>query len=285
MKKVILMLLVSYAAITNTSCKKTADVQAPQQPEELSISKTTRLMKKEPVKITLNAVSSGATVKWTVNPPTNVLIRKNGNSADFQFLAKGTYTITANYGSINTSREVSVGDTTNTDTTGNGGGWNPADSTGGVDTTHGGGGGVDTTHGGGGPVFDTTLSFNIPDSIAITPFAYDTTNGIKEIFLKIATASSYPCSNNYLDMTSNNTGTVSLLGVKLPANCMGTANKPAENTIWLMSLNVNETKSFTIEMPGTSGTGTITRTTTGISITFSGVPSCLQAVYFTKLSL
>jgi hypothetical protein len=278
MKKVILMLLVSYAAITNTSCKKTADLQAPQL-EELSVSKTTTLKKKEPVKITLNSVSSGSTVKWTVNPPTNVLIRKNGNSADFQFLAKGTYTITANYGSINTSREINVGDTTNTDTTGNGGGWNPTDTvTGGVDTT----------------LFTNSLLMG-NDTIVITPVLR--THG-SELWLDFdyETEGNYYCNNSGLGGTITPAGlpneldmsNLQITNVVSHINCQqsqSVAKGSAAMNYLSPNFQVGQSRTFAIGVEGNTDKyyGTITKTNSGYQISLTYPITGNHLVKFTKL--
>ena len=101
------MLIVAIATLMLgfTSCNK--DKNEPTL-SGVNASKTSKIKKGEPVDFKFSQAPEGSTVQWTVAPFNDVQINASGNSASILFSNAGRYTVSATFGKVRGSADVSV---------------------------------------------------------------------------------------------------------------------------------------------------------------------------------
>ena len=101
------MLIVAIATLMLgfTSCNK--DKNEPTL-SGVNASKTSKIKKGEPVDFKFSQAPEGSTVQWTVAPFNDVQINASGNSASILFSNAGRYTVSATFGNVRGSADVSV---------------------------------------------------------------------------------------------------------------------------------------------------------------------------------
>jgi hypothetical protein len=213
------------------ACKKDASVK---NDPSIEASKTNAIKKGEPVQFELIQTSASGSTNWTVNPSENTQINSSGNNASVLFGTKGSYTITAVNGAETATTIVSVSDSVYTG---------------------------DVT-----PIPSTILPLAEDEVIKIAVSRIDT-NSIAGLLFLVQTANSYTCLSNSLiseTITGANGYTIKYTGVNVPGGCTtGSAKAAGFNFLYPIS---NGTISLSIELNGTTYSGTITKTAEGFSI-------------------
>ena len=229
--KVFIPVLGILVAIFFMGCKKDTTVK---NNPSIEASKTDAIKKGEPVQFELIQTSATGVTNWTVNPKANTQINSNGNNASVLFGLKGTYSITAVNGTETATTIVNVSDSVYT--------------------------------GGGNPIPPTILSLADDEVIKIAVSRIDT-NSIAGLLFLVQTTHSYTCLSNSLisqTIAGTNGYTIKYTGINVPGDCT-TGNAKAAGFNFLYPIS-NGTISLSIEMNGTTYSGTITKTSEGFTI-------------------
>jgi hypothetical protein len=101
------MLIVAIATLMAgfTSCNKDKNEPAL---SGVNASKTSNIKKGEPVDFKFSQAPEGGTVQWTVAPFNDVQINASGNTASILFTNAGSYNVSATFGKVRGSTNVSV---------------------------------------------------------------------------------------------------------------------------------------------------------------------------------
>jgi len=105
MKTRMLIVAIATLMVGFTSCNK--DKNEPIL-SGVNASKTSKIKKGEPVDFKFLQAPEGSTVQWTVAPFNDVQINASGNTASILFSNAGSYTVSATFGKIKGSTNVSV---------------------------------------------------------------------------------------------------------------------------------------------------------------------------------
>jgi hypothetical protein len=107
MKTRILIVAITTLLLGFISCNKNAN-----EPTQSSVvaSKTSKILKGEPVNFKFSQANERDSVQWSVVPYNNVKVNASGNTASILFDSAGSYIVNASYGQLNGSTNVSVQD-------------------------------------------------------------------------------------------------------------------------------------------------------------------------------
>ncbi len=107
MKKAVIPFLSILFAVCLYACKKDT---AGTSNTSLDATKTSSILKGEPVVFSMSQAVTGDSVRWSVNPSDFAQINTSGNSASIMFGSKGNYTVTGVSGATVATSIVSVTD-------------------------------------------------------------------------------------------------------------------------------------------------------------------------------
>jgi hypothetical protein len=169
MKTKMLIVAIATLMVGFTSCKKDKNEPASTL-SGVDASKTSKIKKGEPVNFKFSQAPEGSNVQWTVAPFNDVQINASGNTASILFSSAGSYTVSATFGNVKGSTNVSVMDSI----------YNP---------------------GGGTPTYEPLTG----DQIFITVSATDSM-GISGLIFRYITEKKYNCLNHTLLFDNNFSG-------------------------------------------------------------------------------
>lgn len=206
--------------------------------------------KGQPVTFTVPSSLSSAAIKWTATPPANVNIVSNKTSATATFSASGTYTISA-FDSTGQHHDSACTTIIINDST-----YIPHDST-----------GHDTIPAP-PPVYDT-LSISGDTTIVLSPLI--DTFGV--VTMRATTDKNYGCSASFIYGLNIGSAQVTLnfvAVVKPHGNNCGGASSPADVAFIIDTHQLgNGTFPLTVIVSGTTYTGQITVSNTGVDFTWN----------------
>ncbi len=224
MKTKMLIVAIATLMVGFTSCNK--DKNEPTL-SGVNASKTSQIKLGEPVDFKFSQAPEGITVQWTVVPFNDVQINASGNAASILFSNAGSYTVSAIFGKVKGSTNVSVMDSI----------YNPG--------------------GGGTPTYELLTG----DQIFITVSGTDSM-GISGLIFRYITEKKYQCLNHTLLFDNNFSEQnlqIDFKSVMIPSieNCASGEDNASGGTCWFPIADGNH--GFEVILDGITYSGSFVK--------------------------